>query len=175
MIPNHFNLNVLGNLRRAAIAVALAAILGGTAYMSAQAGDSPIVILDGSLTMQSAVAWSSFTGTGNAHVHPNANKSIGSVEVTMPAMSDTIAFSGEKAEIEVTYADTFSIKVASGSNGKRLTVNTDFSAFRPGADANQLSHTNATGHITHVTVRRNGAVALDSAASGHTKVVIHYQ
>jgi hypothetical protein len=175
MILKHTNLNLPGNLRLAGIALALATLLGGAAYLFAQPTDTPIVIGDGSLTMGSAVAWSSFTGTGSTHAHPNANKSITSVDVTMPAMSDTVTFSGEKAEIDVTYAGTFSIKVASGSNGRRLTVNTDFSAFHQGADANHLVHNNATGTITHVTVLRNGTVALDSAASGHTQVVIHYQ
>lgn len=175
MILHHSNLKALGNPRLAGIALALAAILAGTAFLSAQPRDTPIVIGDGSLTMESAVPWSSFTGTGNSHGHPHVNKSITSVEVSMPSLNHTIAFNGEKAEINVTYADTFSIKVASGAGGRRLTVNTDFSAFRPGADANHLSHSNAAGKITHVTIVRNGTVALDSAASGHTKVVIHYQ
>jgi predicted secreted protein len=175
MILNHSNLNALRNPRLAGIVLALAAILAGAAFLSAQPRDTPIVIGDGSLTMESAVPWSSFTGTGTSHGHPNAGKSITSVDVTMPALNQTVTFNAEKAEIDVTYADTFGIKVSSGAGGKRLTVNTDFSAFHAGVDSNHLSHNNATGSITHVTIVRNGTVALDSAASGHTKVVIHYQ
>jgi hypothetical protein len=176
MTPKHLNLNRTGRRRLTGIVLALLpAILGGTAYLLAQPGDTPIVIGDGSLTMQSAVPWSRFSGTGHAHGHPDATKAVTSVDITMPALSHTVSFSGEKAEVDVTYAGTFNITVATGSNGKKLMVNTDFGSFHQGADANHLVQNNGTGVITHVTVLRNGAVAFDSAASGHTNIVIHYQ
>lgn len=175
MIPDPLHSTSHRNLRPTGIGLALLMLLGGIAYLPAQPGDTPIVIGDGSLTMQSAVPWSSYAGTGTAHSHPQVAKSVTSVEVTMPALDHTIPFKGEQAEVTIVYAGTFTIRLATSPNGKKLVVNTDFGSFRQGGDANHLVHTNATGSISHVTVTRNGAVAFDSAASGHTKVVIHYQ
>lgn len=175
MIPKPLTLNSHATLRLTGIVVALLALFGAATYLSAQSGDTPIVIGDGSLTMESAVPWSSFTGAGKAHSHPNAAKSVTSVDISMPALGHTINFDNDQVEVDVTYAGSFPIQVTTGPGGKSLVVNTDFSAFRQGSDANHLSHTNATGTITHVAVLRNGASVFDSNASGHTKVVIHYQ
>jgi hypothetical protein len=176
MIPNRFNLNSRGNLRLTGIVLALlAAIPGGPACLWAQPPETPIIIGDGSLTIESSVPWSSFTGSGAVKAHPHAARPVASVDIAMPAMSHTVTFSGEKTEIDVTYAGSFPIAVLTGNGGKNLAVKTDFSAFHPGADANHLSHNNTGGFITHVTVLRNGTVVFDSSASGHPKIVVHFQ
>jgi hypothetical protein len=156
--------------------LALLAATLGTAFLWAQPTDTPIVIGDGSLTMASVgVPWSSFTGSGATHGHPNANKSVTSIDVAMPAMSNTVTFNpGEQAEVHVTYAGTFDIDVFTGPSGNKLAVKTDFTQFHA-ADANHLAQNNATGIITHVTILRAGTVAFDSAASGHTVVTVHYK
>jgi len=164
-----------GHLRPAAIVLPLLALLSGAVYLAAQPGDTPIVIGDGSLTMQSAVLWSSFTGQGHARTHPHATKSITSVDITMPALRHTVSFSGDQVEVDVTYASTFPITISTTNGGRRLVVDTDFGSFHAGADGNHLVHNNASGTITNVKVKRNGAVVFDSPASGHTTVTIHYQ
>jgi hypothetical protein len=140
----------------------------------AQGGDTPIVISDGSLTMQSAVPWTQFTGSGDRKSHPNAAGAITNVVVTIAGKDQTIACSGQPCTVDVMYAGT-DIQVASGAGGKGLSVS-PFSAFQAGNTANLLAHKNQTAKISHVTVTKSGAKVLDSAASGGgTKVVIGYR
>jgi len=137
------------------------------------AADSPITIQDGSLTMQSAVPWSQYTGTGDIRIHPNTNKSVKSVTITMPGTNQVVAFSGQHCIVDITYAAAH-IMFVSGSKGKGLSV-TPFSAFQPGATPNHLAHKNQSEKISHVTVIKEGVQAFDSAAAGGTKIVISYQ
>jgi hypothetical protein len=175
MIPNHLYFSSHRNPRLTGIVLAMLGLCVSAAYLSAQPGDTPIVIGDGSLIMESAVPWSSFTGRGSAHAHPQMNRRVTSIDISMPALGHTIYLDHDQVEVEVTYAGSFPIKVTTGPGGRRLVVVTDFAQFRPGPDANRLVHSNGSGVITHVVVRRNGANAFESPASGHTKIVIHYE
>jgi hypothetical protein len=146
----------------------LAAMVCGWAY-----ADTPIVILDGSLTIQSAVPWNQFTGTGDVRTHPDTTKSVTAVTVTMPGKNQAVKFSGEVCAVDITYAGAH-IMFTTGNTGKGLRVS-PFSAFAPGATPNHLAHRNQNVKISHVTVSRAGVKVFDSDASGGTKVVIDYQ
>jgi hypothetical protein len=138
------------------------------------AGDTPIVILDGSLTIQSAVPWKQFKGTGDERSHPNDQGSITNVVVTIGGKNQTIACNGQRCAVDVTYAGTV-IQVASGPDGKGLTVS-PFSAFDNGSTDDVMVHKNQKAKIAHVTVSMSGVKLIDQAASGGgTKVVISYQ
>lgn len=146
----------------------VAAVVNGWA-----SDDTPIVILDGSLTMESAVPWSQFTGTGDVRSHPHAAKSVTGVTITMLGKNRTVTFSGERCTVDITYART-DIKITTGNTGKGLQVR-PFSAFMAGASPNRLAHKNQNAKISHVTVTKQGVTVFDSDASGGTKVVIDYQ
>jgi hypothetical protein len=156
----------------AGIVLALLVAAGVSVWAS---GDTPIVILDGSLTMQSAVPWKEFTGGGDQRSHPNAQGSITNVVVTIGGKNQTIACNGQRCAVDLTYAGT-DIQVASGPDGKGLTVS-PFSAFDKGATDDVLVHRNQKAKITHVTVSMSGVKLIDQAApsGGGTKVVISYQ
>jgi len=147
----------------------LAAVVCGWA----DAADTPIVILDGSLTMQSAVPWNQFTGTGDLRAHPHTTKSVASVTITMPGKNQVVTFTGQQCSVDITYASTH-IKFTTGNNGKGLRM-TPFSAFLPGATPNHLAHKNQTAKIEHVTVTKGGVQAFDAAAAGGTRIVISYR
>jgi hypothetical protein len=136
-------------------------------------GDTPIVILDGSLTMQSAVPWNQFTGTGDQRFHPNKAGSITKVVVTVNGKNQTIACNNQACAVDVTYAGT-TIQVASGSDGKGLMV-APFSAFDAGSTPDVLVHKNQKAKITHVAVSMSGVTLVDLATSGGTKITISYE
>lgn len=152
------------------IVLALLSTAGVTSWAS---GDTPIVILDGSLTMQSAVPWKQFKGAGDQKTHPNAEGSIANVVVTIGGRNQTIACNGLTCAVDVMYAGT-DIQVASGADGKGLTVS-PMSAFQDGDTPDVVVHKNRNAHITHVSVTMAGHKLIDSAASGAgTKVVISF-
>ena len=152
----------------------LLALLSMASVNGSPGGDTPIVILDGSLTLQSAVPWKDFTGTGDQRFHPNAAGSITAVVVTIAGKNQTIACNGQRCAIDVLYAGT-DIHLESGADGKGLTVG-PFSAFENGATPDVLVHKNQKAKITHVTVTMSGVKLIDSAASGGgTKITISYQ
>jgi hypothetical protein len=153
------------------IVLALLSVAGVAGWAS---GDTPIVILDGSLTMRSAVPWKEFKGGGDQKNHPNAEGSITSVVVTIGGKNQTIACNGQMCAVDVMYAGT-DIQVSSGPDGKGLTVS-PMSAFQDGETPDVVMHKNRSSHITHVTVSMSGIKLIDSAASGAgTKVVIGFQ
>jgi hypothetical protein len=156
--------------RAAGIVLALLAVEGVLSW--AQGGDTPIVILDGSLTMQSAVPWNQYTGNGDMRSHPHSGKSVTSVTVTANGATQTIAFANQQCIVNVTYASQ-EIRVATGANGKGLSVS-PFSAFQRRTDT-ILAHRNQNAKISHVTVTKAGARAFDVSASGGTKITISYQ
>jgi hypothetical protein len=137
------------------------------------AADTPIVILDGSLTMRSEVPWNQFTGTGDVRIHPHTTKSVASVTITMPGTNQVVTFSGQQCTVDIAYAST-NIQFTTGNTGKGLQVK-GYSAFVPGATPNEVAHRNQTAKISRVTVTKGGTKAFDSAASGGTKIVISYQ
>ena len=137
------------------------------------AGDTPIVIADGSLNIQSAVPWSQYTGTGDIKSHPHTTKSVSSIAFTVGGKSQTIKFAGESCNVDITYSGGH-IVFGTGTDGKGLIMQ-PFSAFHPGSNANMLAHNNATAKISHVTIMKGNGQAFDSDASGGTKITIHYQ
>ena len=139
----------------------------------AQGGDTPIVILDGSLNIQSAVPWSQFTGTGDIKSHPHSTKSVTSIAFTVGGKDQTIGFAGESCNVDITY-DSAHIVFNTGTDGKGLIMR-PFSAFHQGRNANFLSHNNANAKISHVTIIKGNQQVFDSDASGGTKITIHYQ
>jgi hypothetical protein len=150
------------------------ALLSGVGVIGwAQSGDTPIVIQDGSLTMQSKIPWNQFQGGGDERQHPNGGGSITSVVVTLNGVDQpAVPCTNQVCVVEVYYAST-NIKVASGANGKGLRVS-PFSAFQNGG-SDVLVHKNQNSKISHVTVTKAGVKAFDKATTSGTKIVIHYQ
>src|ERR1039458_6152801 len=67
-------LSLAGTVAALLLAASALSVLGW-----AFAGDTPIVIADGSLNIQSAVPWSQYTGTGDIKSHPHTTKSVSSI------------------------------------------------------------------------------------------------
>ena len=160
---------------RSAFAVALLLMSTLTLRESswAQSSDTPIIILDGSLTIQSAVPWSDFSGTGDIRTHPHTTKSVTKVVVTKPGTNMTETFSGEPCTVDVTYASAH-IVFSTGSDGKGLTMR-PFSLFRAGNTKNLLVHKTTKSKISHITVTKGSTTVFDSDASGGTQITISYQ
>jgi hypothetical protein len=159
--------------RIAGIVLALLTVSLATVALWAQGNDTPIVILDGSLTMESAVPWAEFRGTGDLRTHPQGSKAITQVTVTMAGRDSAVAFDNEQCVVSVTYAGT-DIKVSTGPNGRGLRI-TPFGAFQAGNSPNRLAHKDQSGKISHVTISRGGNVVFDAPASGGTKITISYK
>ncbi|MGA2268455.1 MAG: hypothetical protein ABSH44_08305 [Bryobacteraceae bacterium] len=175
MISTHFSISTKQRSATAVLVALLAAAIGGCVLMWAQDIDTPIIIADGSLTIESAVPWASYSSPGaNEKVHPNTGKSVTKVVISMPGNNRTVTFSGQKCTVAVRYAST-DITVTTGNDGKGLRVLTDFSSFHAGATARHLAHNNASSKISHVTVTQGNQTAFDSSASGGTTVTISYQ
>jgi hypothetical protein len=177
MILTHFSFTAKQRSLAAVFAVLLAAMIGGCVHMWAQDDsniDSPIIIADGSLTLESAVAWSRYNSGPNTRVHPHAGKSVTQVVIAMPGHNRTIAFSGQKCTVTALYGST-TVTVTTGNNGRGLQVMTDFSSFHAGATPRHLAHNNANLKISHVTVMQGNQTAFDSAASGGTTITINYR
>ena len=175
MIPTHFTFNLRS--RTVVFVALLAAAIGGCVHMWAQGNnDTPIIIADGSLTMESrGVPWAGYGGSGqDPRVHPHTTKSVTQVVIAMPGNNRTVTFSGQKCTVAVRYAST-DITVATGDNGQGLRIMTDFGSFHAGATPSHLAHNNANAKISRVTVTRGNQIAFDSAASGGTTVTIGYQ
>ena len=156
-----------------AVALALLALASGFGLWAQN--DSPITIMDGSLTIESAVPWARFSSPdAGTRVHPEGTKAVTKVAITMPGHNQTVTFSGQKCTVAVRYAST-DITFTTGNNGRGLRMATDFSSFQPGATANHLEHRNRNAKISRVTVTQGSRVVFDNAASGGTKIVISYQ
>jgi hypothetical protein len=140
--------------------------------MRADPGDSPIIISDGSLTIHSAASWSQYTGDGDVIHHPDADKSVSSVDTIINGQSQTLTFNKESCTVEVTYGSDHIIFSAVPGQGLSMRP---FGVFRPGADANTLTHNNPNAGISHVTIGKGLASAVDADASGHTTITIHYE
>jgi hypothetical protein len=160
-------------IRLAAITVALVTAIALAMAGWAQGGDTPIVILDGSLTIQSAVPWSQYTGTADIRSHPHTAKSVTKVAFTVRGRDQTIAFAGESCQVDITYAGGH-IVFGTGRDGKGLTMR-PYSAFHAGRNANFLEHNNQNEKISHVTITKGNRQVFDSDASGGTKITISYQ
>ena len=150
------------------------AFLSAAGDIGSASGDTPIVILDGSLSIQSAVPWKEFKGEGDRRSHPKVEGSITKVVVTIGGKNQTIACNDLPCAVNVTYAGT-NIEVASGPDHKGLTVS-PMSVFVEGPTPDVILHKNRNAHITHISVSMSGVKLVDSNASGAgTKVVISYE
>jgi hypothetical protein len=175
MIPTHFTFHRKLPGLTVVFAALLATAIGGCGHIWAQNSDAPIIIADGSLTIESAVPWASYSGSGqNPRVHPHTGRSVTKVVIVMPGKNRTVTFSGQKCTVLVRYAST-DITVTTGNNGRGLQVITDFGSFHAGATARHLAHNDASSKISHVTVTQGNQTAFDSAASGGTSITISYQ
>ena len=175
MIPTHFSFNRQQRSLTVVYVALLVAAIGGC-FQAWAFIDSPIIIADGSLTMESrGVPWANWTNSGSTtKIHPDTGKSVSSVVIVMPGNNQTLTFSAQRCTVAVSYAST-SISVTTGNNGQGLQVTTDFSSFHNGADGNHLAHNNTTSKISRVTVTRGTQTVFDATASGGTTVTIHYQ
>jgi hypothetical protein len=141
----------------------------------AQGSDTPIIISDGSLTMESVgVPWSSYTGSGGTRRHPHTTKRVTSVELTVNGKSQTIAFAGERCRVTAQYGGT-AINLATGGDGRALQVATNFGSFHSGATANHLAHADDHNKIGAITVRKGNQTVFTGTGNGGTRIVIHYQ
>src|SRR5581483_2765279 len=149
MTDCHFNSR--SGLVRLVTLLLLMAALAGTAWLWAQ-NDSPITISDGSLTIDAAVPWSNFRGSGRNRTHPDGNRRVTQVAVTINGNNQTIGYSGEKCTFTFRYADT-DFTVTTGNNGRGMQVSTNFDDF-DGGNTNRLSHKNRNSRISHVHVTK---------------------
>src|SRR5580692_2872656 len=93
--------------QRIGIVMVVLALLSAAGVIAwAQGGDTPIVILDGSLSMQSAVPWNQFTGTGDQRFHPNKDGAITKVVVTVNGKNQSIACNQQACSVDILYAGT---------------------------------------------------------------------
>ena len=143
-----------------------------TPFLVAQQDDTPVVIMDGSLKIRSAVPWNQFTG-GDTRSHPHGNKSVTSVDVTMNGSTQTVTFSNQPCTVDITYASAH-IVFSSGNGGRGFEMR-PFRVFRRGGDDNTLEHTDQNSKITHVTISRAGGAVVNADASGGTTITIHYR
>jgi hypothetical protein len=178
MISTHFTFHRKLRSRTVVFVALLAAAIAGCVHLWAQNIDTPIIIADGSLTIESrGVPWADWGGSGqNPRVHPHTGKSVPHVVIDMPGNHNrTVPINpGQKCTVAVRYAST-DITVTTGNNGQGLQVITDFSSFHPGTTPNHLAHNNTTAKISRVTVTEGTQTRFDSAASGGTSVTISYQ
>jgi hypothetical protein len=163
----------LQNLRVAGTVAALLAAMLALSVLGWAAGDTPIVIADGSLNIQSAVPWSQYTGAGDIKSHPHTTKSVSSVVLTVGGKNQTIKFAGEPCKVEFVYAGDH-IVLSTGADGKGLTMQ-PFGVFGPGQNGNFLAHKNAHAKISHVIVMKGSRQVFDSDAVSGTRIAIHYQ
>src|ERR1039457_6566652 len=160
---------------RLAIPVLLALLLGGALFLCAQGRDTPIIISDGSLTIDATVPWAGFQDAdATTKSHPHIAKSVTKVVVTAGGNTQTFDFSSQKCTVAVRYAAT-DIVVSTNNSGKALQVKTDFGSFRAGARSNLLAHTNPNAKISNVTVTRGAETLVTATPSGGTRISISYQ
>ena len=149
-------------------------LLSAAGVIGRASGDTPIVILDGSLTIQSAVPWNQFKADGEKKRHPKTDGSITKVVVTLGGKNQTIVCNDLPCAVNVTYAGT-NVEVAGGPDSKGLMVS-PMSAFEDGGTPDVIRHKNRNAHISHVTVSMSGVKLIDSPAPGAgTKVTISYE
>jgi hypothetical protein len=147
----------------------------GASRLGAQSGDTPVIVRDGSLKMQSAVKWEDFVAeTNRRRRHPNTSRRVSRVDIQLQGGSTSILFTGQQCEVRVTYAG-MDVVITSNPSGRNLKMETDWNAFKPGATENDLEHTNADSHISRVLVRRNGTTVADASPNGGTVVTVHYE
>ncbi|MGP8242934.1 MAG: hypothetical protein ACLQVN_00270 [Bryobacteraceae bacterium] len=161
--------------RIAALAAVLVWILlvGVTLTLQAQ-GDTPITVSNGSLHVESLVPWAQFTTNGNTKTHPQTNKSVPSIDLTLGNNTQTLNIGGQRCQVQVQYGGT-TLTIATGANGKGLGVTTDFSSFRPRSDGNHLDHANSNQTISSIAITKAGQSLFQGNPTGAVTIVVHYQ
>lgn len=164
------------NQPKVKLTLALALFLGGGAlFLFAQGGDTPIIISDGSLTIDATIPWTNFRDVdATTKSHPQGAKSVSKVIVTAGGATQTFTFSGQKCTVAIRYAAT-DVVVSTDNSGKGLRIKTDYGSFRPGASANLLTHANPNAKISSVTVTRGTQTLFTATPSGGTRISISYQ
>ena len=157
----------------ALVAVLGMSLLAGVGFTLRAQGDSPIIISNGSLHIESAAAWSQFKTQGNTKTHPDPTRSVPSIDLTMDGNARTLSIGGQSCQLSVQYGGT-TLTVATGANGKGLSVTTDFSSFR-GSDGNHLDHMNPSQKISSIAVTKSGANVFQGSPTGAVRIVVHYR
>jgi hypothetical protein len=161
-------------LRPAGLILALLIAICAAGIVSWAWADTPIVIADGSLTLNSAVPWNQYTGTGDIKSHPHTGKTVASVVVTVAGTDQPlVTFKKQACTVDITYAGEH-ITFSTGTNGKGLIMR-PFSHFLSGSQPTDIVHVNPNDHISHVKVIKGTAIAFESDVTGNTKITIHYQ
>jgi hypothetical protein len=170
MRTSQFNLN-----RRLHMMLTMAALLGGALFLGGQGSDTPIIISDGSLTIDATVPWETFRDAdASTKAHPHAAKSVTKVVVTAGGRTQTFDYSGQKCTVAIRY-DRTDLVVSTDDHGKALQVKTDYRSFRRGASSNLMAHVNPNAKISSVTVRRGAQTLFAATPSGGTRISISYQ
>ncbi|MBZ5727481.1 MAG: hypothetical protein LAP87_21100 [Acidobacteriia bacterium] len=142
--------------------------------MAGNGGETPIIIHDGSLTLESAVPWKDFTGSGHSKVHPHTHKQVRQVSIDVAGQSQTVTVEGKKCAVAVQYGPS-AVTVTTGPDGKGLHVETDFASFQDGATPNLLAHKETDHKISHVKVACGNETPVDQNVSGGTRIEISYR
>ncbi len=157
-------------------ATPLLALGAGAGRLLAQDLDTPIIIADGSLKMNSAVPWGRFGRQGaRRRLHPSAGKRITAVEVRLAGDNNTtVDFNGQQCEVFLTYA-SIDVVLTTGPRGRGLRIDTDWAAFRAGRTENELEHSNRNSKISRVIVIRDDVTVIDKSPNGGTQITLRYR
>jgi len=154
----------------------LLALAAGSDRLLAQGSDTPIIIADGSLKMNSGVPWAQFAQQGSRRrVHPSAGKRITSVEVVVEGnISSSVQFTNQQCEVTFRYASA-NIVLSTNPTGRNLRIDADWSNLQPGESPNELQHSDQTSKISRVIVKRAGSTVVDQSPNGGTRITLHYE
>ena len=142
--------------------------------MAGPTGDTPIIIRDGSLTLESAVPWAQYTDGKPGKHHPHSHKAVPQVVVTLAGKDHPLSFSAQQCQVIAQYAST-KVTVATAGDGTGLHVDTDWSQFQPGANGQLMEHIDKHQSISHVTVMKGSQTEFDSAAAGGARIAVSYK
>ncbi len=150
--------------------------LAGSGRLLAQSGDTPIIISDGSLKMNSAVPWAQFAQqSSRRRVHPAGGKRIASVELVVEGnISTSVQFNNQQCEVTFRYASA-NFVLFTNPTGRNLRIDADWGDLQPGATPNDLQHADQSSKISRVVIKRGGSTVLDQSPSGGTRITLHYE
>jgi hypothetical protein len=157
-------------------ATPLLALGAGAGRLLAQDTDTPIIIADGSLKMNSAVPWGGFAQqSARRRAHPNAGKRVTRVELVVEGNINTsVQFNNQQCEVTFRYAGA-NFVLFTNPTGRNLRIDGDWSKLLPGDTPNDLQHSDQGSKITRVIVKRAGSTVADQSPSGGTRITLHYE